>query len=114
MTSIVLKNLPAGGSAITHMEVFSPKPRILEVAMTPEGTNRYWIGRAALGATRFRITPRVTGVTGAVATLIGKQPPAFRMWIAQGKAPTLVRFEGPLYAEGPEWRIELTGPRPRR
>ena len=111
MTSIVLKNLPDGGSATTHMVVFNPQPRVLEVEMAPEGVDRYSVGPASHQATRFRITPRVTGATGVLATLAGKQPPAFRMWIAQGKAPALVRFEGPLYADGPTWRTELTGPR---
>ena len=111
MTSIMLKNLPDGGSATTHMVVFNPRPRVLEVEMTRDGADRYWIGSASHNATRFRITPRVTGATGVLATLAGKQPPAFHMWIAQGKAPTLVRFEGPLYADGPTWRTELTGPR---
>jgi len=111
MTSIMLKNLPDGGSATTHMVVFNPQPRVLEVEMTRDGADRYWIGSASHNATRFRITPRVTGATGVLATLAGKQPPAFHMWIAQGKAPTLVRFEGSLYADGPTWRTELTGPR---
>jgi len=111
MTSLMLKNLKPGTSAKTHLMVFTPKPRALELAFTPEGEDQFWIGDAERTATRFLIEPRVTGVPGTIATVIGKQPSAFRMWIAQGKAPALVRFEGPLYIDGPVWRLELSAPR---
>lgn len=110
MTSTLLKNLPAGASATTHLLAFTPKPRTLELRLTPEGSDRYLVGTASDTATRFLIQPKVVGVTGAFATVVGKQPPELHMWIAQGKAPTLVRFEGPLYNEGPPWRIDLTAP----
>jgi hypothetical protein len=111
MTSLMLKNLKPGTSAKTHLMAFTPNPRALELALTPEGEDKFWIGDAEGIATRFRIEPRVTGVTGTIATVIGKQPPAFHMWIAQGKAPALVRFQGPLYIDGPVWRVELSAPR---
>jgi hypothetical protein len=111
MTSLMLKNLTRGTSAKTHLMAFTPKPRALELALTPEGEDKFWIGNAERIATRFLIEPRVTGVTGIVASAIGKQPPSFHMWIAEGKAPTLVRFEGPLYIDGPIWRLELSAPR---
>ena len=111
MTSLLLKNLKPGTSAKTHLIAFTPNPQALELTLTPEGEDKFWIGDAEGTATRFRIEPRVTGVTGTIATVIGKQPPAFHMWIAQGKAPALVRFEGPLYIDGPVWRLELSAPR---
>ncbi len=110
ITSMLLKNLAPNGSAMTHLMSFSPKPRVVELHLRPEGVDRYWTGDAAAPATRYLIEPKVPGVTGVVATVIGKQPPSLRMWIAQGRAPTLVKFEGPLYVEGPPWRIELSGP----
>ncbi len=111
MTSTLLKNVSPGASATTHLLVFTPKPRTLELRLTPEGTDRYWVGPAPDTATRFLIQPKVVGMTGAFATVTGKQPSELRMWIAQGKAPTLVRFEGPLYNDGPRWRIDLATPR---
>jgi len=111
MTPTILKNLTKGASAKTHLLAFTPKPRILELHSTPEDTDKYWVGGSESTATRFLIKPDVPGLTGVVATVIGKQPPSFRMWIAQGNAPVLVRFEGPLYAEGPPWRIGLSAPR---
>jgi hypothetical protein len=111
MTSLMLKNLKSGTSAKAHLMAFTPNPRALELTLTPEGEDKFWIGDAEGIATRFRIEPRVTGMTGTIATVIGKQPPAFHMWIAQGKAPALIRFEGPLYIDGPVWRLELSAPR---
>jgi len=111
MTSTLLKNLMPHGSATTHVVVFRPKPLVLELRLAPEGIDTFWVGTAAKTATRFRLQPEVRGLTGVVATLVGKQPPPLDMWIARGHAPVLVRFEGPLYTDGPSWRIELSAPR---
>src|SRR4029434_3610841 len=111
MTSIYLKNLPSGQSATVHLLACTPGAVVLDVHLTPEGTAQYSVGRASHTATRFLIDPKVPGVKGVVATLIGKQPPPFRMWIADDKAPVLIRFEGPLEAEGATWRLGVSGPR---
>ncbi len=111
MMSMLLKNLSPGASARVHMVAFRPKPTVLEVALEPEGSDEFMVGPASERATRFLVRPRVGGMTGVLATVAGKQPPSLRVWIAQGVAPVLVRFEGPLYADGPTWRVELDGPR---
>jgi hypothetical protein len=110
MTSILLKNLQPGSSATTHLMAFTPKPQVLELHLTPEGSDLYWVGASSATAIRYLIQPKVPGIKGAVATLIGKQPPDFRMWIADGKAPVLLRFEGPMYVDGPIWRIGMGAP----
>jgi hypothetical protein len=45
-----------------------------------------------------------------LASLLGKLPPEYHYWLLKGKAPAFVQFEGPLYTEGPIWRIEQTSP----
>jgi hypothetical protein len=110
MTSILLKNLPRGATAKTHLVSFDPEPMVLDLHLTPEGTDPFWVGRQKKNATRFRAEPKVTGVTGMLANLVGKQPPPIRMWIARGKAPGLVRFEGAFYVDGPTWRVEIAPP----
>src|SRR5262245_42838091 len=87
MTSIYLKNLPPGQSATVHLLVFTPSAVVLDVHLTPEGPAQYKIGPTSHTATRFLVDPQVPGVKGVVASLTGKQPPSFRMWIAEGKAP---------------------------
>jgi hypothetical protein len=51
------------------------------------------------------------GLTGAVASIMGKDPPDMRYWITTGPAPGFVKLEGPMYLNGPRWRIELAAPR---
>jgi hypothetical protein len=111
MTSILLKNLMPDASATTHLLAFTPDPVKLDLHLTPQGDDPYWVGTEQESARRYQVTPAVPGIKGVFATLIGKQPPTVHMWIAHGKAPLLVRFEGALYAEGPPWRIELGAPR---
>ena len=111
MTSILLKNLAKGASPSTHLLAFTPKPSVPELHSAPEGTDVYSVGRADSSATRFVMKPEVTGLRSVVATVAGKQPKPFRMWIADGKAPAVVYFEGPMWADGPIWRIGLSAPR---
>jgi hypothetical protein len=114
MTSILLKSLKAGQRMTTHFVTFRPKPLVLELHLDPEGSDRYWVGKEARTATRFRVKPEVPGILGVVASMAGKQPPTTHMWIAQGRAPTLVAFQGSLSVDGPVWRIEPTGPNWRK
>ena len=52
----------------------------------------------------------VPGVTGAVASLLGKTPPDSHVWVLAGDAPALVKAEMPLSAGGPMWRLGLVSP----
>ncbi len=45
------------------------------------------------------------------ASETGRVPEDFHAWIITDEVPAFVRFEGPLYATGPVWRIEVTSPR---
>lgn len=111
LTSVLLKNLPGGASASTHLMTFRPEPLVLDLELAPEGTEQFWVGGVSSKATRFLIKPTVPGVKGVLASIVGKQPPQVRMWIAPEPAPVLVRFEGALFVDGPPWRIELSAPR---
>ena len=114
MASTLLRNLSSGTSATTHLLAFTPKPRVLELHLAPEGTDAFSVGALDGKATRFRVEPKVTGVTGVVATVVGKQPPSVRFWLTGGRTPIFVRFEGPLYADGPLWRLGQAVPRWQR
>jgi hypothetical protein len=50
------------------------------------------------------------GALGVGASVVGKQPPPLRYWMAGDPVPTFLRFDGPLYPEGPIWRVELAAP----
>lgn len=111
LTSVLAKNLEPGETAQAHLLTFRPEPLVLDLTITPEGHDPYWVGGARSEATRFVVEPKVPGVKGVLATIVGKEPPVVRMWIAPEPAPVLVRFEGALFVDGPEWRMDLSAPR---
>jgi hypothetical protein len=57
----------------------------------------------------YVVKVEIGGVTGFLARLMGKQPPDMHVWVLGGEAPAVVKLEGPLYAGGPIWRIQLAG-----
>lgn len=107
MTTTLLRNLAAGAGADVHLLAFTPGPTLLEVALAPEGTDPFWVAGRRSTATRFVVTPKVVGVKGVLASVVGKQPEPLRIWLTTGRVPTFVRFEGPMYVGGPTWRVEL-------
>lgn len=111
MTGMLLRNLTAGASANGHIIAFTPKPRLLRSTMRPDGEDKYFTGTAARSATRYLVTMEVGGLTGVVASVLGKDPPDLRFWISSAPAPTFLRFEGAMFVKGPTWRIELSTPR---
>ena len=111
LTSTLMKNLRPGTKAAGRLLVFTPKPQLLDTELRAEGEDRYFVGDTPRSATRFVLKMELRGVTGLVASILGKEPPEVRYWIATGAAPAFVKFEGPLFLKGPRWRIELSAPR---
>jgi hypothetical protein len=111
MTGMLLRNLPAGSSATGHIYAFTPKPRLLRSTMRPDGEDKYFVGDAARTATRYLVTMEIGGLTGVVASILGKDPPDLRFWISTGPAPAFLKFQGAMFLKGPTWRIELSAPR---
>ena len=92
------------------MVVFTPKPHLVRLAITPQGEEAFSIGGSSRKATHYVAKVEIGGAAGLVATLLGKQPPDTHVWILGGEAPAFVKSEGPLYLGGPIWRIELASP----
>lgn len=111
MTGTLLRNLPPGGSALGHIVTFTPKPRVLNTELKPEGEERFFVGDEARKATRYLVKLEIGGLTGVVAAAMGKAPPDLRYWIAGGPVPAFLKFEGPMFLNGPVWHIQLGGPR---
>jgi hypothetical protein len=108
MAMALLKNLPAGGSASTQMAAFTPKPRLIKMMLGPEGEDAVRVGPEAKKATRYLVKLEVGGLTGVIASLIGKDPPDLRYWLVSGEVPAFARFEGAMYLNGPVWQLEMT------
>jgi hypothetical protein len=92
------------------MVVFTPKPRLIKMELTPEGEEKIRFGANALPVRRYLVKLEVGGLTGVVASLIGKDPPDSRYWLVTGDVPAFARFEGAMFLNGPRWRIEMTMP----
>jgi len=111
MTGMLIRNLPPGASANGHVVAFTPKPRLLRSTMRPEGEDTYFVGDAARTAARYLVTMEIGGLTGVVASVLGKDPPDLRFWVSTKPAPAFLKFEGAMFLKGPTWRIEQSTPR---
>jgi hypothetical protein len=107
----LLKNIRSDAPQTkVSMVVFTPTPRLVRLAITPQGEEAFSIGGSSRKATHYVVKLEIGGAAGLVATLLGKQPPDTHVWILDGEAPAFVKSEGPLYLGGPIWRIELASP----
>ncbi len=97
-------------SATVSMVALTPKPRLVKLAISAGGKQAFWVGNSQMEAIHYVVKIQIGGVAGAVAPIVGKQPPDIQVWVASGEVPSFVKSEGPLYAGGPIWRIELTSP----
>jgi hypothetical protein len=102
MLSTLMKNLPAGGSETVHVLAFTPKPHAVKMLLVPSASDAVLVADSPLRATRFAVRPQL----GLFASLLVTEIPDIHCWILEGDAPGFLRFEGPLYFQGPVWRIE--------
>lgn len=108
---ILMKNIrPDAPQTTLSLVAATPKPRLVKLAITPQGEEPFSIGGSRHRATHYVVRVEIGGVAGLVAPLLGKQPPDTHVWILGGEAPAFVKSEGPLYLGGPIWRIELASP----
>ena len=106
----LLKNLRGPDTQTVHVVAFTPKPRLVSLALAPTRKRPVFNGRWEETAVEFVLKPRLGGVTGVAARFLGKMPPDSHVWIVVHEVPAFMRFEGPLY-DGPIWRIDLGRPR---
>jgi hypothetical protein len=88
----------------------TPKPRLVKLVITPQGKEVLKHGVIKSETIHYVVKTHIGGLAGLIAPIIGKQPPDIHVWMLAGGAPGFVKFEGPLYAEGPIWRIEMAAP----
>jgi hypothetical protein len=107
---MLLNDIPATVPKTTlSMVATTPQPRLVKLVITPEGEEPFSIGGLAYKATHFVVKIDIGGVAGAVAPIVGKQPPDTHIWMLGGNAPVFIKSEGPLEDGGAVWRIELAG-----
>lgn len=111
MVLTVAKNLRKGGGETVHIVAFTPKPPLIELKITPAGEHKVLVGELEKSAVHYVFKPQPGVWVKFFATLLGRMPPDYHVWVVQDDVPAFVRFEGPLYSAGPMWRIHLTSPR---
>ena len=110
MALVLLKNLADGEKASGQMAVFTPKPRLISMDLSPEGEEKVPLGGTALTVRRYLVKLQIVGLTGVIASLIGKDPPDSRYWLATGEVPAVREIRRRDVLERPRWRIEMTAP----
>ena len=98
---------PSAPRTTVSMVATTPKPRLVKLAILPQGEEPFTIGSFHHKAMHYVVKVEIGGVTGFLARLIGKQPADTHVWVLGGEAPAFVKAEGPLYVGGPIWRIQL-------
>jgi hypothetical protein len=102
MLSLLLKNMPSGESTIVHVVAFTPKPRAVKIQLLPVAHDPILVSGEPMKVTRWAIRPQL----GLFASLLIADIPDIHCWILPGEAPAFLKAEGPLYFQGPIWRIE--------
>jgi hypothetical protein len=109
MVPTVVKNLKGTKEAI-HTVAFTPTPRIVDVEIVPSKQDRVLVGDLKKSALHYVLKPKLGIMLKGAAALLGRTPPDDHLWIIPADVPAFVRFEGPLYTDGPIWRVELASP----
>lgn len=108
LVAMLLKNLAPGARGTVHIVAFTPKPRLIELEMTPAGNQPLRSGDLERQATRYALKPKLGAALRLFATLLGKAPADEECLILTEDVPAFVRCDGPLYLKGPIWRVEVT------
>lgn len=110
MVPVLIKNLAAGQSLTASMVVAAPKPQLVKLDINPVGEDSVSIGGQGRKATRYVVKIDIGGIKGAIAPIVGKQPPDTYVWILRDPAPVFLRSEGPSCEGCDIWRTQLIAP----
>jgi len=110
MVLTVVKNLSGGAGETVHMVAFTPVPKLIKLRLAPAGEHKILVGGSEKSATHYVLKPMLGTWLKLFASLLGRMPPDNHAWIVPADVPAFVKFEGPLFMNGPAWRIELATP----
>lgn len=111
---LLVQNFPRGAANLTVSYVgVDSKPRIVHLIIKPDGSDKVALGWSGRQADKFDVHFDLGGIAGAIAPLIGKQPPDINVWTLDGSAgpvPEFIKMVGQLYENGPTWTVLLAAP----
>ena len=111
----IVKNIePTVPQTTISFVAASSTPRVVKLDISPLGEDKFSNGTINESARHFVLKVEIPGPAGVIAPVLGKQPPDIHVWVIKGEAPVFVQFDGPLYQDGPVWRMELAKPRPSK
>jgi len=111
LVAFIVRNIrPETPETKVSMLVMAPKPRVVTLAISPHGEDRFDLSGSPRKALHYTIQIQLGAMTGVVATLIGKHPPDIQMWFLGGDAPIFLREDGQSFEDGPIWTTELASP----
>jgi hypothetical protein len=106
----LLKNLsPETPQTTVSLIVATPKPRIVDLTISPQGLETFPFDGSKLQAMRYAVKVDIGGITGSVAKIAGRQPPDSFIWMLHSKVPLFLMAQETLEG-GPVCRIELSAP----
>lgn len=100
----------SGAQHTVSMLVATPKPRIVKLVITPQNEDSFLIEGTKYQATQYVAKVEIGGVSGAVAPIVGKQPPDSHLWVLNAAVPIFLRSTGPICSDNVVWQIELVSP----
>jgi hypothetical protein len=107
----LLKNIrPDTPLTEVSMVVATPKPRLVKLAITGQGSDAFSVAGSRREALHYIVKIEIGSIAGLLAPLLGKEPPDTHVWILGGEAPAFVKSEGASFLGGPIWRTELASP----
>lgn len=112
MIVTLLKNLPPGQSKTVQYVAFTPQPKLYPLKLTPTHRMSVKMGVRSKPVTQYVLEPKVGLITKLIGKIMGKLPSKFHyhFWLYTDTVPVFGAFEGPLYVNGPTWRIEQSLP----
>lgn len=110
MLLMLVKDLKPNESVNLPYMAFTPKPRMVRIWVRVAGKDTFHVDDSPREATHWALTFEIGGITGALAKLMRKKLPTIQIWVLGTDAPTVAGSEGPLYADGPIWDIQLVSP----
>ena len=83
---------------------------MVKLAIAKGGEDRFKVGGHSYKAVKYDVKVHLGGVAGAVAPMIGKQPPDSHVWVTESKVPAIIRIDSALYTDGPIWSVQFASP----
>jgi len=111
MIFTLVKNLDprATQTSLPYLAI-TPQPRLVTLLFRSIGEDTFTTDTLHEKSTHYIMSVKIGGVYGLVASLVNRKPSDTDIWVLTGEAPSFAGWRGPLYGEGPIWKISLISP----